>query len=153
MAQPIYCDWEGCDEPADVMVSQLANGDTLAWCNPHWGQVLLAMAAELEPGQELPGPAARQESDEDDGRDRDDEDADDAEAIARLEATGRARTADSTPDGSEAPQEESAPPAGAQEPVEPTNVVARGTSRSRRRHEAKKRDKARAAEPEPEPAE
>jgi len=47
MAQPIHCDGPGDQHPADVMLSMLANGDTLAWCMEHYiaaARMLVEMA-------------------------------------------------------------------------------------------------------------
>jgi hypothetical protein len=39
-AQAIHCDWEGhLDALADVMVTRLENGDTTAWCFPHYVEI------------------------------------------------------------------------------------------------------------------
>lgn len=152
MAQPIYCDGEGCEQPADVLVSQLANGDTLALCNPHWAGFLVASAQGLEDQAPPPAPPAEPEPDPRDRPDADDEDADDTEALRRLEAVSAPRTADTAPDGSEAAQGASAPPGPAEGAVEPTTVVARGTSRSRRKYEARERAKQKAAQVEAEAA-
>ena len=41
MSQPIKCDVPGCGALADVMVSNLHNGDTQAMCSPHYNQFVL----------------------------------------------------------------------------------------------------------------
>lgn len=65
MAQPIYCDWEGCTEHADLLVSRLLDGETLAYCDPHWAAFLAVNAQAQEqlpdepaaaPEPELPTP-------------------------------------------------------------------------------------------------
>lgn len=142
MANPIYCDWEGCEELASVLVSRLADGETIAWCDPHWGAFVLATAQAAEPGQELPGPEPQPPAPDEGQPDRDDEDADDAEALRRLEGTSAPRTADSGPVEESAAQGPSEPPGPAGEAVEGPTVVRRGTSRSRRQHEARKRQRA-----------
>ena len=49
MAQPIHCDdTANPQHPADVMVSQLANGDTTAWCFTHYVDVCRAVIATVE---------------------------------------------------------------------------------------------------------
>lgn len=47
MAQPIHCDFTGCGELADVMVSRTANGETLAWCDDHYLVMCEAIAAQV----------------------------------------------------------------------------------------------------------
>ena len=44
MATPIHCDYTDCGELADVMVSRLADGQTLAWCDPHFLAMSVAIA-------------------------------------------------------------------------------------------------------------
>jgi len=40
----IFCDATDCGTYADVLVSQLANGDTMAWCGTHFVQMCAAVA-------------------------------------------------------------------------------------------------------------
>ena len=47
MAQPLTCDATDCTAYADVLVSRLANGETLAWCDPHFVQMCQAVADSL----------------------------------------------------------------------------------------------------------
>lgn len=43
-AQPVHCDIQGQDPHlADVLVSQIANGDTTAWCFTHYVDVCQAV--------------------------------------------------------------------------------------------------------------
>lgn len=164
----LYCDNDqrhpqaDAAEPATWLVSRLTDGESQAWCDPCYLELCMLVAqqaVEQLPDDQPAAPAPEP--------DRDDEDADDAEALARLEAEGRARTADTAAVGSESSNGASGPPSpaeaaqepapdidqaqqdGAQEPapatVEPAQVVKRGTSRSRRGHEARKRSKAKAA--------
>lgn len=78
MAQPIHCDDQANPQhPADVMVSQLANGDTTAWCFTHYVDVCRAVIATVE---ETVAEAA----------------ATDQDALARLEAV-EAPTGDEEP--------------------------------------------------------
>lgn len=44
MAGPLYCDAGDCGGYADVLVSQIADGTTLAWCNSHFVQMCAAIA-------------------------------------------------------------------------------------------------------------
>lgn len=57
MAQPVHCDIQG-QEPhlADVLVSQIANGDTTAWCFTHYVDVCQAV---LDTARETAAEAAR----------------------------------------------------------------------------------------------
>lgn len=49
MAQAIHCDFEGHREGlADVMLSQLENGDTSAWCYPHFIAYCAAVMEQAE---------------------------------------------------------------------------------------------------------
>lgn len=168
MANPIHCDWAGCELLADVMVSRLSDGETTAWCGAHYvgiAQAVVSAAEDVvlapEPEPEPPEPA-EPEPDEDT-----DEDAD-AKVAARLVRYAAAQAADDeAPISSDdepgtlgAPGEapsvavaaEPGPesvgdiaPGPAPEPTGPT-VIPKGTSASRRRHEARKRAKAQAAE-------
>lgn len=44
MAQTIRCDYTECPELADVIVSNLENGETVAWCGPHYIEAAIAIA-------------------------------------------------------------------------------------------------------------
>jgi len=150
MAQTIYCDLEGCQAedgsptPAVWLVTNLTSGDRNAWCTPHYLELSRALLAAASPEPEpapVPGP---------DQPDADDEDAADAEALRRLETAGRARTADVGAEVAGPTNATNEAPGPAGEAVEGPTVVRRGTSKSRRAHEARKRAKtATAAEPEP----
>jgi hypothetical protein len=48
MAQPITCDYTGCGLPYDVLVSRAANGETLAWCDPHYIEVARAIVDAVD---------------------------------------------------------------------------------------------------------
>lgn len=63
MAGPLYCDATDCGEFADVIVSRIANGETMAWCDPHFVQMCQAVADSMVQAEV---------------------DATDAEALARL---------------------------------------------------------------------
>lgn len=89
MATPIPCDWEGCPNLADVLVSDIANGDGNGWCGPHYLEVCrqVAMAAD--------DAAAEAEAREAD-----------ADALRRLESLGTApdpTASDESSDGTGAP--------------------------------------------------
>jgi hypothetical protein len=146
MAQPIYCDFDGCTAddgqptPAVWLVSNLDDGESLAWCSEHYYDLMRATvtvaAADPEPE---PEPA---DSDEPSPEDR----AASLAAIDRLAALGASVPAAEAAGVSEpTPEPEQAAAAAQARPGGPT-VVARGTSRGRRRHEAKKRAAAQAAE-------
>lgn len=47
MAQLIHCDGTDCPELATVMVSTIANGDTLAWCDGHYVAMCQAIAEAI----------------------------------------------------------------------------------------------------------
>lgn len=54
MAQTIHCDYDGCDEPYDMMVSRQADGETTAWCDGHFlwfCETVVAAAAQSEADQ------------------------------------------------------------------------------------------------------
>lgn len=59
MAQPIYCDAEGCEAQADHMISNIQTGDVLAFCAEHFVGFCIAMAdnARAEVEAEVHGPA------------------------------------------------------------------------------------------------
>lgn len=69
MANPLHCDATDCPDWADVLVSRIANGETLAWCDAHFVQMCEAVASA----------AAQPEADEAD-----------AEALRRLGAAADA---------------------------------------------------------------
>lgn len=48
MAQPINCDYAGEVHPADVLVSRLGDGETTAWCDPHYIEVARAIVDAVE---------------------------------------------------------------------------------------------------------
>ncbi|MHB1853470.1 MAG: hypothetical protein ACYCS2_00240 [Acidimicrobiales bacterium] len=64
MANPIYCDATGCDAPADQMLSHIATGDVLAFCNEHFVGFCIKMAenAQAEMDAEMNGPAPAPEA-------------------------------------------------------------------------------------------
>lgn len=51
MAQTILCDYTGCGELADVIVSNLENGETVAWCGPHYIEAAIAIADSVANGE------------------------------------------------------------------------------------------------------
>ncbi len=69
MAQPFPCDYEGCPNLADVIISRVADGETQTWCDLHFLAMCQAIVDNLEAQATMAG--------------------DDA-AIARLEAAGEA---------------------------------------------------------------
>lgn len=48
MASTIYCDAEGCEAPADDIITKVATGDVLAFCDEHFVGFCIAMAANAE---------------------------------------------------------------------------------------------------------
>lgn len=126
MAQPIYCDYAGCQDPeaararfATWMIQRLDGTLAEAYCEDHWPIMAVVLAAGqaeasgttldalLSPPE--PGPDEPDDSDE-------------------------PQVAVSPQDGPGAPQGDGVDP-------EPTHVVKRGTSRSRRAHQARKRER------------
>ena len=81
MATPIPCDWQGCTSLADMLTSDLANGDGFGWCGPHY----LDVCRQLIESVDAAAAAAEAQA------------ADD-EAVARLAQLGR----DQDPTGSAA---------------------------------------------------
>ncbi|TMK84605.1 MAG: hypothetical protein E6G44_09735 [Actinobacteria bacterium] len=164
MAQPMHCDYAGCPNLGDWIVSRVDNGDTFAWCQEHY--VLLCRAtveqanqAELEAqqqaaqadqlGQQLaselgiaePEPALNLAAVPDTEPD-DDEDDDEDAVVRRLQATGRPTPEQWAAAEAQDLGELTPATAAALEAPRSTRVVKRGTSPSRRAHEARKRVKA-----------
>ena len=103
MAQPIHCDATGLDQhPADVLISQLATGDTSAWCFPHYVE---ACQAVIETVRETWAEAA----------------AADTAAADRLEGTapgpGESATAEADPPGSQEAPAATGPDGGPDRPA------------------------------------
>lgn len=48
MAQLIHCDYAGCTVLADVLITRIANGETLAWCDEHYLDMSIAIVAAAE---------------------------------------------------------------------------------------------------------
>lgn len=61
MAAPIHCDYAGCPELADTLVSAIATGDVSAWCGPHFVTMCQAVAASVV-DQEADAAAAEAEA-------------------------------------------------------------------------------------------
>lgn len=167
MAQTITCDFEGCSDadglptPANWLVSRQDQGETLAWCDAHYLELCRALVANVNAQPEPEPEPTGNGSDEPLSAEEEDRIA------ARLARLGEQRAAHQAAAeqpvdqsaGSDSPQAPSVAPGPAGEPVEdsggaPTpvpaeqpgpNVVRRGQSASRRKHEAKKRARARAA--------
>ena len=79
MAQPIHCDYQGEPHLADTLVSRIANGETLAWCDPHYVEVCRAIADAVGDAEAA---------------------AADAEALARLEGENPASVPPTSPESS-----------------------------------------------------
>ena len=149
MAQTIHCDSEGCVDSegmpteANWLVSRQDAGETLAWCDAHYVELCRAVVAQVDSASAEPAPAAAEPPQEPD------EDEDDTDALARLQAVTAPASADP---GAIDEQAGGDPPPVADPPAtsaEPANVVRRGTSRSRRAHQAKVKAKAAKAEADP----
>lgn len=121
MAQTIWCDFEGCDQEHDLIVSVHQNGDTAAWCYAHFAFYCRAYLAEWD---DLNPPTPP-------------DDDDDAPSVADQIAAGGQAAISAELDRMEAEHPVIEPDPGT------AQVVKRGTSPSRRRHEAKRREKAR----------
>lgn len=48
MAQPFPCDYEGCPNLADVIISRVADGETQTWCDLHFLAMCQAIVDNLE---------------------------------------------------------------------------------------------------------
>jgi hypothetical protein len=126
MAATMYCDVPEHEHPADVIVTRLENGQTLAVCDQAYIELCRAVVAQADAAQ-ADAAATQAAADE-----AEIEQAD-AEAIARLDHLDGHR-----------PAPEPAPPV---DPPGPT-VVKRGTSRSRKAYQARQRAKTDKAAPE-----
>lgn len=88
MATPIPCDWDGCDQLADILVSDITNGDGNGWCGGHYLEVCRMVSATAD---EAAATAEAQATDD--------------AAVARLEAMGAAQdptASDASSDAAEA---------------------------------------------------
>ena len=47
MAQPIYCDVEGCQNGADLLITQIHTGSVQAMCNEHYAEFVFSMATQM----------------------------------------------------------------------------------------------------------
>jgi len=149
MAQPIHCDAHNREHLADVLVSQIANGDTAAFCFAGYIDVCRALVADVEAQAAEVAKVIEAEAIESGAADQAEADAAAAEAAARL---GTAPFLAAEPEAQAATGEALAATPGpeplAVDPA-PAVVVRRGTSRSRRAHEARQRAKAATVAPEP----
>jgi hypothetical protein len=89
MAQLIHCDATDCPELAAVMITRIENGETMAWCDPHF----VAMAQAIT--ESIAGAEAE---------------ATDAEALARLEAAAPPDAFPMSPESSDAGTADPEPP-------------------------------------------
>jgi hypothetical protein len=62
MAQVIYCDIEDCGQPANILITNMDNGDVQGFCNPHYAEMIMNLAVTMIPPDEMQ--AATQGSDE-----------------------------------------------------------------------------------------
>lgn len=158
MAQPIYCDFPDCQDPeaprsrVALWMLQKLDGTTIeAWCALHWPLAAIVSAqeqAELN-GTSLAELLAPAPPEPDEPTDEDEEPGVTADAFP--EPAQRPQTADTPAPGSSPPNEAQEAVPTALEPEPSPKVIRRGTSPSRRAHEARKRARARKA-PAPEPA-
>ncbi len=130
MAQTIHCDVHNRSHPADVLISQIANGDTMAACFPGYVELARAIVADAEVRAAELAAAALAEAAAPVDADQAEADAAAASALERL--------------GVEPSPEATA--------LGVTAVVPKGTSRSRRAHEARRRARKAKVAPEASPA-
>lgn len=52
MAQPIYCDADGCGQVADILVTNLNNGQAQAFCYVDYSALVFEMAARMTQADE-----------------------------------------------------------------------------------------------------
>lgn len=158
MAQPIYCDMQGCQDPdaprpriAVWMVQRLDGSLVEAYCNDHFPFAAVAYAdnAAQEAGTSLAALMQPPEPGPDDPTDSDEPEV--AEPATFQDAPAAQEPAQEPGQAAEgATTPEAAIPAVLEAPSGPT-VIRKGTSPSRRAHEARKRARSRkAAAPEPE---
>lgn len=110
MATPIPCDYAECEALADVLISDLANGDGYGWCGPHYLAVARSMV-EAADAADADAEAAQA----------------DAEAEARLAQLGRVEdptASEPSSDAGDQPDDDAgSPPAADLDP----NATDRGT--------------------------
>jgi len=58
MAKPLYCDQDGCNNEANILITMLETGEVQAFCGEHAVEymlhVVLAVYPELMPKEEAP---------------------------------------------------------------------------------------------------
>ena len=118
MATPIPCDWDGCDGLADVLVSDITNGDGNGWCGPHYVEVCRQVVHAVD---DAAATAEAQEAD--------------AQALARLAALGGPTdptASGPSSDAIEAPDDEPGTPGGDEsgQGADDAPVAARGRQRA-----------------------
>jgi hypothetical protein len=148
MAQAIHCDVHGRDHLADVLVSQIATGDTMAAC--FLGYVELARALVADSDVRDAAEAASSAADTVAGVDPDqaEVDATDAEAEARLGAIQAAGEPAQLGELAGLEPVDELPRSPAAEALGVTQVVPKGASRSRKAHQARQRARRRRVAPE-----
>jgi len=130
MAQTIHCDVHGRSHPADVLVSQIANGDTMAACFAGYVELARALVADAEVrAAELAAAELARAAGE--------VDADQAEADLAAADVERRLAGERSPEA---------------DALGVAAVVPKGTSRSRRAHEARQRARKAKVTPEAAPA-
>lgn len=113
MAQTIRCDYTDCPEVADFLISNLQNGDTMAWCGPHYLEAVVAQAEAITQAE----------------ADRTDDDA--TTRLDEVEALAQDDEAELTDAAVAARLDTLAPPA----ETAPAHTVRRGQSRKAREHQ------------------
>jgi len=139
MAQTIHCDVHGRSHPADVLVSQLANGETMAACFPGYVELARALVADAEVqaaealAAELTSPAGIEAAA------LAEVDATDADALARLGAIQAAGEPAQLGELADVDPGAAVPRSSAAEALGVAQVVSKGASRSRKAHQARQR--------------
>lgn len=137
MAQTIHCDVHGRQHPADVLVSQIANGDTMAACFLGYVELARALVADQDVRDaEAVAVAARQAASSAEA-DQAEVDATDADAVARLTAIQVTGEPDQLGELAEVEPTPEPPRSPGAEALGVAVVVPRGTSQSRRAHQAR----------------
>jgi hypothetical protein len=139
MAQPIHCDAHNREHLADVLVSQIANGDTAAFCFAGYIDVCRALVEDVEAQAAEAARAMAAEAERSGAADQAEALQAEAEALERLEDVTPVSIAAELAAGLAA--EGMAPAEAAAYAVDttPAKVVRKGTSRSRKAHEARQR--------------
>lgn len=148
-AQPMHCDYAGCDKLAEWISSRIENGDTFAWCDAHWlflAQSIVAAAEQAQAEQLPPEDQPQPEPAAAAGAELDGEPEQPGGPLPAAEAPESARTAANGQEVVEPQEPDQQPVAAGSAGPGGTRVVKRGTSPSRRAYQARVRAKKQAAE-------